>query len=211
MAREHVLLPVHRQVLRELAHHHVGQEAGPCQPPRDRIVDRGCPGHAVLAARAGVLGVDVSLHDDLGRHHLNSLGDVLADADLLPAAGAGAFSGSDVVAELGAGQMRRNGISTVAAPALLPGRFRRSRLRLGDRLDRHRRCVIVKEMPLARCLDEPLAPRPEIEALQRQVLLVQAVVGPLKLAAGDTGFLELPLEVGELDLQLAKLLEEPVE
>ncbi len=58
---------------------------------------------------------------------------------------------------------------------------------------------------------QPLAPRPEAEAFQRDVLFLEAVIGTLQFPVGRARFVKLTLQVAELTLQLVELLQKATE
>ena len=78
-ARVDLGLPIQRQVIVVLGHHHLRQQAR----RRDALVDH-LRGHwrglDRLAARAGVFAADVAQHEELGRHAVELLADLFADA-----------------------------------------------------------------------------------------------------------------------------------
>ena len=102
-ALEDVLLPVQRQVIEELGHQHLGQQAG----GGDALVDdvwrhRGL--HQLLATGAGPLATHVAFHREHARLVVQLLGHVLADALHRAAAAAGRALG--LVVNIPARQVR---------------------------------------------------------------------------------------------------------
>ena len=100
MAGQYVLLSIKRQVLGELVHQDIRQESRPSQAPLDRIGRRPGRRHAVLASRAGVLGVDVPPHNHSAGHVVELLGYVFADPHLLAATAAQPTFGRDVMGNI---------------------------------------------------------------------------------------------------------------
>jgi hypothetical protein len=66
-------------------------------------------------------------------------------------------------------------------------------------------------MLLPRRFYQPLAPRSEAEAFQRDVLLLEAVIGTLQFPVGRARFVKLTLQVAELSLHLVELLQKATE
>jgi hypothetical protein len=79
-------------------------------------------------------------------------------------------------------------------------------------LNRYCCCSVgIEEMLLPRHFCQPLAPRSEAEAFQRDVLLPEAVIGTLQFPFGRARFVKLTLQVAELSLHLVESLQKATE
>ena len=180
----------------ELADHHEGDQAGAGDAPRHGLGGDRRAGHAVAAARAGVLGQDVDADLELGRDELELAGEVLADPMLhAAAAGAGLLGLGQVVLDADVREVIQR--VPAAGARLLGLRLTRRGFRLGgggdDGLDRG--VEQVEEMPLARVVDESLAAGAEDIAAEQRQFLGQLGVPGLQLAVIDGGLVEHAAEL----------------
>lgn len=184
-------LAIQRQVIVVLGHHHLRQ-----QPRRrDALVDDLCRhrrGLDRLAARAGVLAANVAQHEELRRHAVELLADLLTNA--LERFAAGAVGGLDLVVALDARQARGQRLAHGLALGtrrgrrrdLVPGRLILERGVGHDGVEQHGLRRVV----------QALAGLAEAPALQARDLEVQRLV---------PGLLEPELDLHALD-QSAKFV-----
>lgn len=121
------LLPVVRHVVHEAADQRVRDEATGCHAAFNDLGDAGRLAQH-LAEAAGPLAVDVAMHEELGRHDVQPLADLLADArHRASAAGLLAVGVLGLMAVLHAAQVIGERVATRPARGRLGRRVRGSR------------------------------------------------------------------------------------
>jgi len=193
LAREALALPIERQMLAKLAVEHHRQQAGAGAASRDRMEGRRRLGDP-LAGPAGELLPNRLDHLPLARHHLQRLGDVLAQLGELAAAGrtgTGCWK-HDALARQMRWQVRPHRIA--ALEALHHGRFRRGYLG-GDlvlgrgRLELLELQLHLVELPTAL---GRLAPALALQLRDHQLQMGDHRFGARRARRGRSQFLALP-------------------
>jgi hypothetical protein len=137
---------------------------------------------------------------------VNLLGDIFPDANLLSTAVANLGFLRNVMSMILAGKVLRYQAPAVTFLSPLFDRVLSRR-----RINRPRRAchssIKIEEVLLPWCFRQPLTTRAQPQALHRQVLFLEAVVGSLQIAVGRASLVELPLQVSELSLHLVELIE----
>lgn len=170
----------------ELGHRHLGHQARSSQPLVDHLRGHRC-GLDRLAARAGVLAADVAQHEELGRHAVELLADLFADA--LEGLTAGAVRLLDLVVTLDARQVRGQCLAHRLTLDARGGRRRLDLVQGGEVFEQRVGQEGVEQHRLGRGI-QALAGRAEAPALEARDLKVQRL---------DPGLAELELGLQALD------------